>query len=379
MSQTLSSRRTPMGHFADALPRDPLSRLKLALVIVAVWTVIGVFLALPGYLNSPKFPEAFAKVIEAWSWALFTPAIIYVDHKLVKPNTSLVQRAGILVCLSIPFCFGEIFVTAVLQYPIEKIWFDPFRTPEFWTYYFVNGWLTYCAIVGALMALAYYRQFLDGQMELANVGKRLLESHLNTLRMQLEPHFLFNALNAISSEIVSNPELARNMIEDLGALLRLSLDYKNDVEIPLAQELVLLEHYLAIQRVRFEDRIRTEVKVDTDVTTALVPCMLLQPIVENAIRHGLGRRISGGTVKITASRVGDYVEIRVADDGVGLPEGWTIANATGLGLRVTQERLAGLYPYLAESFDIRRRAPHGTEVIMRVPLRTGGAGEHGPA
>jgi LytS/YehU family sensor histidine kinase len=229
------------------------------------------------------------------------------------------------------------------------------------------------------MALAYYRQFLDGQMELANVGKRLLESHLNTLRMQLEPHFLFNALNAISSEIVSNPELARNMIEDLGALLRLSLDYKNDVEIPLAQELVLLEHYLAIQRVRFEDRIRTEVKVDTDVTTALVPCMLLQPIVENAIRHGLGRRISGGTVNITASRVGDYVEIRVADDGVGLPEGWTIANATGLGLRVTQERLAGLYPYLAESFDIRRRAPHGTEVIMRVPLRAGGAGEHGPA
>jgi two-component sensor histidine kinase len=359
MSQMMASRRIPMGHFADVLPHTALSRLKLAFALIAVWTVIGVFLALPGYLNSPQLPVAFAKIVEAWSWAL------------------LMRRAGIFFLLSIPFCIAEIFVTAVLQYPIEKIWFDPFRTPEFWIYYFVNGWLTYCAIVGALMALAYYHRFVAGQMELAHVEKRLLESKLNTLRMQLEPHFLFNALNTISSEVVSNPELVRDMIEDLGALLRLSLDYKDNQEIPLSQEIDLLDHYLTIQRVRFGDRIRAEIRVQPDVAKVLVPCMLLQPIVENAIRHGLSKRVLGGCVAISATDEEGTLEIHVEDDGVGLPRDWDIENVKGLGVRVTRERLTGLYPEIANPFEIRNRATGGVVVIMRVPLRIAGADVHG--
>jgi LytS/YehU family sensor histidine kinase len=275
--------------------------------------------------------------------------------------------------LSAPFSLVHVYLTAILLYPDPQIWWNPLRTPEFVTYYFLGGWLMSFAIIGMLEALRYYHSSLSRQVALERVEKRLLESQLNTLRMQLEPHFLFNALNAISSEVISNPELARDMIEDLGALLRLSLDYKDNQEIPLSQELVLLEHYLAIQRVRFGDRIQTEIQVQSGLMNASVPCLLLQPIVENAIRHGLGKRMSGGSVVVSVLHADEYLEIRVIDDGVGLPRGYDLEKVKGLGVRVTRERLTGLYPEIASPFEIRNRAEGGVEVTVRMPLRFAGA------
>lgn len=353
------------------------SRFRAIVTLFVVWTAIGIFLAVPNWLISRGWWDVAAKVIEAWVWALFTPAIFMVDRRLSRANAGLWRRVAVLILLSVPICFAHTYVTATVQYPLKDIWYNPLRTPSYVGYYFLNGWLTYCAIIGAIMAVEYYRFFMAGQLQLERVEKRLLESHLNTLRMQLEPHFLFNALNAISSEVISNPELARDMIEDLGALLRLSLDYQDNQEIPLSQEIVLLEHYLAIQRVRFGDRIQTEICVDSDVLTVRVPSMLLQPIVENAIRHGLGKSMLGGFVTVSASRAGDLVELRVEDDGVGLPQGWQMEASKGLGLRVTRERLEGLYPNIDHSFEIRRRAAGGTEAIIRVPVRTTEADNHG--
>src|SRR5206468_3638425 len=128
---------------------------------------------------------------------------------------------------------------------------------------------------------------LTGQLQLERVEKSLIESRLNALRLHLEPHFLFNALNAISAELGARPELARSMIGDLGALLRRSLDCKDSAEITLGQELALLEHYLSIQRVRFGERLAIEIEVEPDLLSLMVPSMLLQPLVENAIRHGI--------------------------------------------------------------------------------------------
>jgi len=347
-------------------------------VIVLIWTVIGLFLALPDQLRGFKWPDFIAKLIESWAWALLTPLILYVDHKLARFDPQPLLHAGTLLLLTVPLSIVHVYLTAVLLYPNAAIWWSPLRTPEFITYYFLGGWLTCFAIIGMLQAFRYYRSFLAGQVELERVETRLLRSHLNTLRMQLEPHFLFNALNAISSEVVSNPELARDMIEDLGALLRLSLDYKDNLEIPLADEIDLLKHYLAIQRIRFGDRIEIEISIPSDLMTVPVPCLLLQPIVENAIRHGISQRISGGQVVVVARRVGDVVEILVQDDGVGLPPRWQPGTSKGLGVRVTRERLVGLYPGIADTFEIRNRASGGTEVIMRVPRRTVGAEDNEP-
>ena len=167
------------------------------------------------------------------------------------------------------------------------------------------------------------------------------EARLNALRMQLDPHFLFNALNTISAQVEREPRLARQMIEHLGDLLRLSLENKDKHEVPLMEEMDFLEHYLAIQRIRFGDRLRFETNLAPEVKYALVPCLVVQPLMENAIRHGISSRSTGGTVVVSAQPVEEQLEIRVSDDGVGLPPGWTLESGAGLGLSVTRERLAG--------------------------------------
>jgi two-component system LytT family sensor kinase len=158
------------------------------------------------------------------------------------------------------------------------------------------------------------------------------EARLNALRMQLEPHFLFNALNTIAYQVERDPKLARGMIEHLGDLLRLSLESKDRQEIPLVEEMAFLEHYLAIQKIRFGGKLRFETRISPEVKYASVPSLFVQPLVENAIRHGISRRASGGTVIVSANQVGNRLDIRVLDDGVGLPAGWTLENSGGVGL-----------------------------------------------
>lgn len=196
---------------------------------------------------------------------------------------------------------------------------------------------------------------------------------MNALRLQLEPHFLFNTLNAISSELAANPELAREMIEDLGTLLRQSLDCQGSKKITLAQELALLDRYLAIQKLRFGDRIDVQIEVDPATLSAMVPSMFLQPLVENAIRHGLEGRLTGGSILVSAEHVDDQLHIKVIDDGVGLPSLWRIETSAGLGISVTRERLEALYSEPAEhDFTISRRKGAGTEVAIRIPLHDTG-------
>jgi len=356
-----------------------LSLPQKALLVFLGWTFIGLLMAVPHVLAKFDWPNVINKLIEYWAWALLTPLFVYVDRKLSYFDGRPLLRVGIFLLLSAPISFLHVYLTAILLYADVQIWWNPLRTPEFVTYYFLGGWLMSFAIIGALEALRYHRSFLEGQIALERVERRLLESHLNTLRMQLEPHFLFNALNTISSEVISNPELARDMIEDLGALLRLSLDYKDNQEIPLSQEVVLLDHYLAIQRVRFGDRIHTEIAIPSYAMDALVPCMLLQPIVENSIRHGLGKKASGGRVVISATFSEDILQIVVEDDGVGLSSGNVVEHAKGLGIRATRERLIGLYPGVLRPFEIRNRTAGGVEVAIRVPLQFTGAGANGTA
>ena len=196
-----------------------------------------------------------------------------------------------------------------------------------------------------------------------------VEARLNALRMQLDPHFLFNALNTISAQVEREPRLARQMIEHLGDLLRLSLENKDRQEVPLMEEMDFLEHYLAIQRIRFGDRLRFETNLAPEVKYALVPCLVVQPLMENAIRHGISSRSTGGTVVVSAKPINEQLEIRVSDDGVGLPPGWTLESDAGLGLSVTRERIRGLHPKGASGFVVGRRRNGGTEAVIRLPLR----------
>lgn len=353
----------------EAIGARPDWSWRSVLGVLAIWTAAGVFQAVPDMIGGIRWNEVFAKFVESWSWALLTPAILITDRALTRAHPQVLRLAVAHLLVSVPFSILHTYVAAAILYPFPSVWWNPLRSADFGVYFYLGGWITYCAFVGGLQAIKFHSRLLTSQVELERVEKRLVETRLDALRLQLEPHFLFNSLNAISSELADNPALARQMIEDLGALLRQSLDCQNRTEISLAQELALLDRYIAIQKHRFGDRIQFRIDADPVTLGALVPSMFLQPLVENAVRHGLERRLGGGEVAVTVERVDDQLEVRVVDDGIGLPPHWRPDASAGLGVRVTRERLQALYAQAGgHDFSIARRPEAGTEVTIRLPL-----------
>ena len=361
-------------HFPISWRLTELGRARKAILLFLLWTAFGLCQAVPGLLTGFSRPEFAGTMIQAWCWALLTPTILFVDRKLTSLQRGVIQLSLAHLVLSVPFSFAYVYMSSLVEYPYTAIWWNPLKQPEYVKYYFLGGWTAYMTFVAALQTFKFYNRLMTSQVELERVEKRLLESNLNALRLQLEPHFLFNTLNAISSEVVADPELAREMIEDLGTLLRRSLDCQGTTEITLAQELALLDHYLAIQKLRFGDKMNIQIEADPAMLSTLVPSMLLQPIVENAIRHGLEGRLAGGMVAVKARHIDGDLEIEVADDGVGLPAGWNMEACTGLGVRVTRERLDALYgDHGSTRFTMSRRKGGGTKVTINIPLHTVGA------
>ncbi len=213
------------------------------------------------------------------------------------------------------------------------------------------NYLIYWLIAGGWLAWDYNRESQDrklqaAQLELktAQLEQRLTESRLLNLKAQLHPHFLFNALNTISAFVEKDPRGARQMIEHLGDLLRFSLEHSEDQETTLAAELAMLDHYLAIQRVRFEDHLQLRMEIATDALSAAVPSLILQPLVENAIRHSVAERTTPVCVTIHAAREDGHLRLEVSDDGAGLPAGWHWDAHASVGLTNTKQRLEQLYP-----------------------------------
>lgn len=349
-------------------------------ITVLVWTGFGVLFALPAILSSANWrPNLLSSLAQWWAWGLVAPLIIAIDRRLPSSDRQIARRLLLHLLISGPATAGYVYVFAALRAAVgvgsSRAIFDPQTILGALRGMFLWSWLVYWLIVGAWQAYRYYARYLSSELQRERLERRFTEARLNALRMQLDPHFLFNALNTISSQVERDPRLARTMIERLGDLLRLSLESRNKEEIPLAEELAFLDHYLAIQRIRFRDRLAVEVRVDPDVASALVPGLFVQPLVENAIRHGLSGRASGGTVIVSARRAGDRLQVLVVDDGVGLPPGWSLATSAGLGLSLTRDRIAGLYPNGLSRFDVRRRVEGGTEVEIALPLRIAAEGE----
>ncbi|MBG6116531.1 MULTISPECIES: sensor histidine kinase [unclassified Sphingobium] len=367
----LPSMAMPDAEFAPPWRGTRRTMILSMIVTILIWTVVGLFQAVPEVFNGFEWRLFVSHMIDAWTWALLTPAVLLTDRKLKSSQQNAAKLFLIYLSLSIPFTLIHTYLTGLFLYPIPDIHWNPLREAQFGIYFFLGGWMTYCAFVGILQAFNYYKRFLTSQLKLERAEKRFVEARLNMLRLQLEPHFLFNALNAISSQVVVNLELGQEMIEDLGALLRGSIDCQSSAEITLAQELAMLDHYLAIQKLRFGDRIDIRIDADPATLSAMVPSLLLQPLVENAIRHGIERRVSGGTIAISARLADDRLQIDVQDDGVGLPPDWRIETSSGLGLRVTRERLEMLYSEAGEHhFNVSPRQGAGTHVAIQIPLHT---------
>jgi two-component system LytT family sensor kinase len=225
----------------------------------------------------------------------------------------------------------------------------------------------YFAVLGSMQAFSYFVEARERETQAARLTAQLAEARLGALRMQLHPHFLFNSLNAITVLVRDQQTReATTMLELLSDVLRQVLRTDPAAEVRLSEELRFLEQYLAIEQVRFSDRLTVTFAVDDEVRDAAVPGFILQPLVENALRHGLANRSEEGRVEIEARREGGDLVLAVRDNGVGLPP--AERRAEGLGLANTRERLATLYGERAR-LDLGANASGGTVATVRLPYR----------
>jgi two-component system, LytTR family, sensor kinase len=230
-------------------------------------------------------------------------------------------------------------------------------------YKFHLALLTYWLMLVVLRGMASRHSLKDERLRNAQLETRLAQSQLQVLRMQLQPHFLFNTLNAISALTLADPPQAKLMIARLSDFLRLTLEERHVQQVPLSREMQFLESYLGIQKVRFQDRLVTHVDMG-DTGNAMVPSLILQPLVENALRHGLLAKTRGGELNIVACRIEGDLHVRVEDDGLGLPETGPVE---GVGLSNTRARLHAMFGDAA-TMHLSRREEGGTRVELRFPF-----------
>lgn len=230
--------------------------------------------------------------------------------------------------------------------------------------------LTYWVVLVVVRGMESTRRLREERIRRAELETQLAQSQLQALRTQIQPHFLFNTLNAISALALADPMQARKMIARLSDLLRLTLEEHHLQLLPLSRELEFVHHYLEIQRARFRDRLETHFDVADEALSAQVPCMILQPLVENALHHGLLAKVSRGSLRILAHRDGRQLRLAVEDDGLGLPAGGIVE---GVGLGNTRARLERLFGGAA-SLRLRALEGGGTQVELCVPFRAAAAG-----
>jgi LytS/YehU family sensor histidine kinase len=245
--------------------------------------------------------------------------------------------------------------------------FEVLRTS--WTGMFQSHLVIYWGILGLCIGWDSHTRMRDQQLRAAELERELLQARIGALRNQLHPHFLFNALNAISAHVEATPRTARRMLEELGGLLRLSLSHLEDPEISLEEEVEFIERYLGLQQARFGERLRVTIAIDPNAIGARVPTFLLEPLVENAIRHGVALRSEPGHVEITVRKHRNRLRLQVADDGPGLPPGWNIEKGNGIGLRNTRDRLEYLYG-VDQVFRVSGIEDSGVLVEIEIPCQS---------
>jgi LytS/YehU family sensor histidine kinase len=240
--------------------------------------------------------------------------------------------------------------------------------------YFDWEMMTYWTIAGLSHAVLYYRESKDRALRAALLETRLVEAQLQALQQQLHPHFLFNTLHAISALMHRDVEAADRTLMRLSDLLRMTLENIGQQEVTLIAELDFLSKYLQIEQTRFADRLMVRYDIQPDALDVLVPSLVLQPLVENAIKHGVARKAGRGHIDISARREGDKLRLEVRDDGVGLSEDALTALQKGIGVSTTRARLQHLFG-ADYRFEFHRQ-PEGLTVLVGIPWRA--AADHAP-
>jgi sensor histidine kinase YesM len=343
------------------------------------WTALALVFTGQTYVNQAsstdtirwKTPLAI-ELCWAYSWNIVTPLILQLLNRFPLQLGKLSRSVGIQV-FAAPFFFiasSAIYVIAYRlilgAYPGSISFFDSLRGVVIHSFAF--GLLIYWMIIGVSQAINYYREYRDRELLASNLETRLVEAQLDALRMQLHPHFLFNTLNSVSVLMRRDIDAADRMLLRLSGLLRGALARNAAHEIKLRQELEILEQYLEIEQIRFQDRLTVRTQVDPSALDALVPQFFFQPLVENAIRHGIADRETGGVIDIRAEHQNGMLHLKVRDNGPGL----NISNGNfieGVGLSNTRSRLEYLYG-AGGRFEVCNAEEGGLIVAAAIPFHT---------
>ncbi|MEP6689172.1 MAG: histidine kinase [Gemmatimonadales bacterium] len=374
---------------------------RTSVAVFAVWTLLGLLESSKAYvadqlqgIHRGWGPALVGNLPWWWCWALLTPLVVHLAARARLDQPGWPLAVPVHLAAATLFSMAHLTAVGVLYWHTITVRALPYlaplarqrlATPLGQVEMFLNGYLivnvmTYGAIVVASYALRFHRALRERerdalvlQARAAALEAQMHEARLSALRMELQPHFLYNALNAIAGLVRrGDGTRAVEMLARLGTLLRLTLERADGHEVTLGRELEVLELYLDIERVRFADRLRLDLDLAPAALEARVPAFVLQPLVENAIRHGIATVPEPGWIRIAAAVRGDTLTIEIADTGPGIPDDG--GQSRGVGLRNTRARLAQLYGRAA-GLRLERGATGGTIATLWLPFRAGPAAE----
>lgn len=352
------------------------------LALFVIWTVVGAL----GYIRHRLDPASGASGVPPlvefagwltcfYPWILLGPLVFRLEHRFPLSRAKWLTSCPILMFFGLLMAFVAVKMTIALNMPLNPsvglhtlIFAVP--TFEFFLAFFLFWNIAIAgAIIRTIMNLERQQRIaVELALENAQLETSLKNAELETLRLRLKPHFLFNTLENISALAEDNPKLARKMLSRLGELLRAAFRRDFQAEISLSSEIALMNAYIDVERVRFGDRLKVDVDIDPGTEGALVPSLLLQPLVENAIVHGLRDVADGGRIEVRSERNSESLILTVKDNGSG-PSQALDELPLGVGLGSTQERLSRLYPR-NHQLSVKRSDDGGTLVHISLPFRT---------
>lgn len=349
---------------------------------VGIWTLFGLFFSTQSYVfahlhaRPQTLTHALLSNLPDWYiWAVFSLLIGWLFRRFPLEKGRLavglavhVPASLVIALVSLTLAVASLFVLVITPKETALSWWPVMNRNLAISYHW--SVLVYWAILGAYQGLDYNRKLREREKRTAQLEAQLVQAQLQALKMQLHPHFLFNTLHSISALLHQDPHAADRMIARLGEFLRLTLDNSGQHEVTLQKEMEFLKCYLEIERIRFQDRLTVSYDVDPEALDALVPNLMWQPIVENAIRHGIAPRTGRGCIEVCAKRLGPKLQLQVKDDGPGMPpdRGLNGSSSEGVGLANTRERLRQLYGN-NHWFGLCNALDHGLVVTVEIPFR----------
>jgi len=343
-------------------------------------TLIGLFYSSQVYLltSYKKVPYTWKRSIAAtlpdtYLWAILAIFIIWLSTHYRFGRNSWRQALLIHFPASLLMAGLHLFIAVsiipVFQEVKEHPWWWATMKYNFVSVFHWNV-LVYWTIVACNHALFYYRSNREHEIRTSHLEAQLAQAQLQALKMQLHPHFLFNTLHSVSALIHKDPDAADRMITRLGDFLRITLENAGTQEVTLQKEIEFINCYLEIEQIRFQDRLQVIVNVEPEALDAMVPNLLWQPVLENAIRHGISARSESGCIEIGARRAGGRLRVSIRDNGPGIQGGPGLGSSPngGIGLANTRARLKQLYGD-NHCFELKNGTPGGLEVILEIPFK----------